>query len=83
MPGRSCLSKGAEIGDTGVSPVVGVLTNIDSLYSRGGSTLAGTSLYLLGGRKTTGAGVTVRANGRRQGSDAMGPDHLHQIIPRD
>ena len=83
MPGRSCGIKGAEIGDTGVSPVVGVMDNNISLYARGGSTLAGAVLQLWGGGKTTGAGGTVRANEERQGSDAMGAYTNHLIIPRD
>ena len=65
-----------------MSPVVGFFNNA-SLYSRGECTLAGTNLQIMGGGKTAGAGVIVRANGRRELSDAMGPDHQHQIIPRE
>jgi hypothetical protein len=83
VPGRSCGSKGAEIGDTGVSPVVGVMGNSISLHARGGSTLAGANLQLWGGGKTTGAGKSVWANRERQESDAMGPNTNHLIIPRD
>ena len=62
LPGRSCVSKGAE-GDTGVSPVVGFIEEkIISLYWRGGSTDADTIIKLVRGGKTTGAGCDVRAN---------------------
>ena len=84
--GKSCGSKGANAGGTGVSPVVWVYNNA-SIYSRGDCTLAGTISQVMGGGKTNGAvgGVIGRTNERREFSDAMGtePNHQHHIIPRE
>ena len=71
------------IGDTGVSPVVGVMKDNISLQARGGSTLAGAVLQFWGGGKTTGAGKSVWVNREIQESDAKGPNTNHLIIPRD